>query len=989
MNVKYGISRCAIVTSAVCATLLFAIACNDDLDFKNVEGKQIAFKITAPNAWHDGMQVKENEPTTHCLSVKELSGDGDTRLYLHTVVADNPAEKTAGVSRGTPIKDLNSFKKKYSRFSISGICYNGEYPSDETQNQLTAKYAHNLYYSTSDGQPCPGVLPLLWPYDSKVRFFAFAPTVEDFNGLNTGGTLTMSGSDHKGSPTLTYTVPADVEKQTDLMTVNTDFSFSTTRAEVDLKFGHALTAVRIECGKDMLAGTISKVTISGIYGSGTQVIGSKTWEPSGATTSYTISKEITLPADEKSGDKIHAGNGTAIAGTDSDNLTFILMPQTLPEKAAITIVFTDKASGTERTVTGSIAGQKWEAGKIITYSISPSSIHIIPSVEFSKNGVTDGDPTGDSISYLGVWYDVKYSPAKVEITQAGVDTKTIAEIPIDKIKFQYKFEEEGKWQNCDKDAGGLLKIAPQPAFEEMNTKNPFSKTVEGSVKNPVSLAVDGETANCYLVDKAGYYSLPLVYGNGNVNEPADHTTSLKYYPDHNDVKMPADGKIPGASDAVLCWQDSPDLIDPDSVRIEGSNLVFHIRKHTLAQGNAVLAVRNASKQIIWSWHIWVTPHKNTFYSKYCTSKPKTGTYTYQLARYNLGWCEPHGHSPSRKFQLKAVIDMSAYGGKSETDVEIGTFMQDEFRGSDAGDNTYYQWGRKDPMLGGIYNNDTPKYTYDKKGNKDKPDEVEFTMENKQIFNQYKKDGYDYSFCKNPGDMIEPGGMASKGVTIGYAIQHPYMFITNSTNNDADKKFNYRNHWHIPYVDNPVAYLNDKTHIMFNAWNSDAASAGYEYDKSGDLKANAAPVKKTVYDPCPPKFQMPPIHALKGIEETKTNESDSGNVWEITTPDGSFTFPVTGVRDYALRSNEWKTVKVSGTTNSEFDYTSFYKISMPAFNMLTYISSATIVPKEDFNAYQVYILVIDRRQTTKIYLTPSSNSYGLTVRPMYYVPESTV
>lgn len=48
------------------------------------------------------------------------------------------------------------------------------------------------------------------------------------------------------------------------------------------------------------------------------------------------------------------------------------------------------------------------------------------------------------------------------------------------------------------------------------------------------------------------------------------------------------------------------------------------------------------------------------------------------------------------------------------------------------------------MLGGIYNAKTPTYKYKKKGTSD--DEYEFTMENKQVFNQYKRDGYDYSFC---------------------------------------------------------------------------------------------------------------------------------------------------------------------------------------------------------------------------------------------------
>ncbi len=983
MNVKYSIYRYAIAMLGTAAMLVLPTACNDDFGYQNIEGQPIGFKLTVPDTWHNGMCVDENAPTARCTSVQPLSdGDGTNTLYLHTVVADNPSNNKLAVTRGTPVNNLTAFTDTYKLFSLSGICYTGDYPADESQNTWTTEFAHNLSYNTTSGTPADRSQSLLWPSNGSVRFFAFAPTVTDFEKLETDGTLSLSDATLPGSPTLTYTVPTDVTKQIDLMTAQTNVSAATT-PQVELKFGHALTAVRIVCGKDMLAGTISKVEISGIFGGGTQVVGADTWVPSGSLASYTISKNIDLPTDNNSDDKIHAGNGTAIAGTETDNLTFMLMPQTLPTGASITIVFTDKSSGTERTITGSIAGQTWEAGKIITYSVSPSSIHINASVEISKKGADAENPTGDVIPYSGVWYDVKYNPAKVEIVQAGVDTKQIATIPINKINFKYQLEGSDEWADCKTDAGGLLQIAPQPAYGTMRTGF-NTETETGSEDSPESLTVNGKTANCYLVDKAGYFSLPLVYGNGNVADPVENTKSLNYYPKHDDGKMPADGKIADVNDAVLCWQDAPDLIDPASVKVKDGNLVFHIRKQTITQGNALLAVRNSSKEIIWSWHIWVTPYKSIFYSDFYNSKPDKN-YTYKLAKYNLGWCDSHPHNPTRKFSLRAVVDMSAYGGEKKTPVEIGTFTQDVFKGSNAGDNTYYQWGRKDPMLGGIYNTYTPRYTYDKKGTT--PDNYEFTMENKQVFNQYDQDGYNYSFCKNPGDMIEPSGEASKGVTIGYSIKHPYMFVTNSTEYKTDTAdFNYRNHWHIPYADKAVEYLDSATHIMFNAWNSAATDAGYEYGNTGTLANNAEIVTKTVFDPCPPEFQVPPIHALKGVYDQKT-WSYENNVWTITSEGGSITFPLTGVRDYALRSNEWKTV----VTGSGLNYTEFYKISMPAFRMLTFVSSATIVKKESYNAYQVYIFSIDKASRGNAAgpanlskkLQNSSNSYGLSVRPMHY------
>lgn len=975
MNVKYSLSQYVIATLAVAAVLVMPTACNDDLGYRNTEGQQIGFKLTAPDTWHEGMPINENAPTTHCTSVRALSG-GDTKLYLHTVVADNPAEEKAAVTRGTPVKGTAAFQERYNRFSLSGICYTGEYPDEEAgaQNDWTTEYAYNLYYNTTTGKAEKKSDELFWPVNGQVRFFAFAPTVEDFNQLATGGTLELSSATHKGSPTLTYTVPTDVTKQVDLMTVRADAS-GTTTPEVELNFGHALTAVQIKCGKDMLAGKITEVTIAGIYGKGMQVIGSDKWTPLEDTKAiYTISNEITLSpsTDESVADKIHVPENTPIAGTDTDNLTFMLLPQTLPDGATMTIIFTDDATNTERTLTGSLAGQTWEAGKIVTYSVSPSSIHISAKVEF------DSKKSGDIIPYSGVWYDATYT-AKAEVVQ-GDDRKTIEDIPVS--KFQYSFDNT-KWEDCTTDANGLLTIAAQPAYATMS--NGFDKTTEnGSEDSPFSLSGEyGETANCYLVDKAGYYSLSLVYGNGYLTLPEDNPDGFKYFPKHDDKAIPADGKISGAEDAVLCWQDAPDLIDPTSVKVVGENLVFRIRKQTLTQGNALLAVRDTvsstgEKIILWSWHIWVTPYKSKFYSDFYKSVTTANSVGYDLAQYNLGWCDPHPTTDKeRTFSLQAIIDMSAYGGTTTETVDLGTFTQMEFKGSEAGDNTYYQWGRKDPMLGGIYNSNTPKYKYHKKGNYSSWDEVEFTMENKQVFNQYNQDGYNYSFCKNLGDKIDIDDYASNGVSIGYAIKHPYMFVTNSRCSDSSGEttdFNYRNHWHKPYKHYHAPYLHYNSHILFNAWDAGATSAGVK----------AADTKKSVYDPCPPQFKVPPIDAFQGIVNKESAGSLSGNAWTLTHDGKSITFPITGLRNYALRSNEWTTVEPV-KADSEFSYEEFYKISMPAFKNLTYISSATIEEKkangttDTYNAYQVTIF----RYQDGVNTVGSSNSYGLSVRPVHY------
>lgn len=1010
MDAKYSFSPYAIAALAA-AMLVMPSACNDDFGYQNTVGQQIAFHPAASAGWHEGMSVDESSPTTHCTSVRALSG-GDTKLYLHTVVADNPAvERTAG-SRGTTVGSTDAFKTRYTTFSLSGICYTGTYPTDESQNTWTTEFAHDLPYLTANGQPAAGGKQLYWPANGKVRFFAFAPTTDDFKGE--GGSLTMSDADHKGSPTITYTVPTKVTEQVDLMTARADEMHATTPGNaIELTFGHALTAVQVKCGTGMLAGKISEVKIDGVYGTGTQVIGSGEWtiDAGAAKTSYTISKEITLPSENDNNstkpDKVHTPADTPIA-TDTDAQTFLLLPQKL-DGASMTIKFTDAATGTPRTITGPLTGE-WEAGKIVTYTVSPSSIHISAKITLDKKGKTDTNATPDTIPYSGVWYDAKYT-ASAEITQ-GTDTKRL-DIKESEISFWHSFDNGKTWTKGGSDTDGLLTISPQPAYTEMNKI--FSTETAGSETSPFNLG-KGATANCYLVDQAGYYCLPLVYGNGGT--PTGKPEGLTKFVDYKGNEITNTTISGEGKDAVLMWQDSPDLIDPASVGVRDVNgtsmLVFRIRPQTLAQGNAVLALRDAAKDIVWSWHIWVTPHKDKFYTDLCTVTSSVGNKTYSFSRkYNLGWCDSHEDNPEREFILKAVFDMIG-----EEVVIPGTFVQKEYKGSDAGDNTYYQWGRKDPMLGGIYNKNTNNYTYYKKGNTGAtPDVTEFTMENKQVFNQYVKvengTTYNYSFRKNPGDMVALTDEASKGVTIPYAIKHPYMFITNSRENGTGDNYgntvnkwtgmSYRQHWHVIDETNKPNYVGT-TNILFNAWNYDATGVCNATNTSPGNSQSWQSVSKTIYDPCPPGFKVPPIDAFSAITTYTDNKSRgttlgtisygkvdgfSDKAWSITLTEGGsgkIYFPATGVRNYALRQSEWKTV--AGFANNDYD--GFMRISWPAFRMLTFVTSASEQKASKTQEIdKLLIFIIDPRDGTNIntdnpmiyYYAGSSNGYGLPVRPI--------
>ena len=197
------------------------------------------------------------------------------------------------------------------------------------------------------------------------------------------------------------------------------------------------------------------------------------------------------------------------------------------------------------------------------------------------------------------------------------------------------------------------------------------------------------TANCYMVHEAGPYKLPLVYGNaikeGVANTAAytgiENTYTTATFPNHagNAINAPwitkstsGEGVNKGmgitVASAELLWQDAVGLIT--EVGIDGDYLTLTVGKDAATQqGNALVAAKDGSGNIVWSWHIWVTTE--TFASLTTVS---TGSHDYQVTPVNLGWVPTGGD------------------GKQ-------------------GYNTYYQWGRKDAFIPGTGSANTNRTVY--------------------------------------------------------------------------------------------------------------------------------------------------------------------------------------------------------------------------------------------------------------------------------------
>ena len=201
-------------------------------------------------------------------------------------------------------------------------------------------------------------LMYFWPGTGRtLDFYAWAPA--------DAGDYGLTAPLNPNETTLAYTVPSDVTEQKDISVATATGIPGDSYNAVPLTFNHIFTAVRFVIGDQMQPGTIKSVALSRVYNSGTYNMaaaeGSNPWKLGATVADFSQLMGFSTTGNETSGKAI-----------TSDEGTFMMLPQTLPDGAEIQIVFIDNATGTDRTLTASIAGSEWPMGKTVTYKISIS-----------------------------------------------------------------------------------------------------------------------------------------------------------------------------------------------------------------------------------------------------------------------------------------------------------------------------------------------------------------------------------------------------------------------------------------------------------------------------------------------------------------------------------------------------------------------------------------------------------------------------------------
>ena len=354
-----------------------------------------------------------------------------------------------------------------------------------------------------------------------------------------------------------------------------------------------------------------------------------------------------------------------------------------------------------------------------------------------------------------------------------------------------------------------------------------------------------ETANCYVVRGQGYYKFPAVYGNAFMNgviNSAAYTgkpSTLAEYSgnilqtflrhDNNPISGPwiKDNGITIAS-AVLLWQDAPSLIT--NVSFDSDFIFFNVQGNQ--EGNAVIAAKDAGGNIVWSWHIWCLSNPESELATVCLEinpEFQSDVGHNHVLHSNLGFVRGAAASADERVchvRFRQVKDDGSALPEGAT-----AYMVISQQGSEAGSRvTFYQWGRKDPMFPSTLASTSP-----------------VTVRNSRIY------GNGSTWLYSGEEFPTPHGerYTSTG-GIGNAIKNPEKFYTMS--NDVPKTSPLES-W---------AYHD----VYFNLWDSNVTQPVRRTTSKSDpdnddwnFNRKDSPVRKTVYDPCPPGFCVPNEYAF--------------------------------------------------------------------------------------------------------------------------------
>ena len=823
---------------AVAATAVMLASCakNEVISRRpSLDPDEIAFSVASGFVPADMPESKAGGQAEEKPAV--LLGDSGDTLYLHPSVVPNDRGLTAlPETRGVPIRNaggINSFFVTAKINDGGGSEDDVLYIDDEEVKRVAEG---GSIWTTAEGRH-------FWPDESTaLDFYAYANFDDngpDPNPVCENGKLGFSYIVSSGSG------GSDAEQQSDILLALASASrLQTTDGDgtVDLNFEHALAGVQFRA-KNIAGGTIKSITLKNLYAQGnctyslsdSPVVeggvtknGTFDWTTTGNKVEFRQNMNVRVSESRTPPD------GTLQDVTTGNNagMTFMMIPQKL-ENVEVEIELVGAGDGTQYTVSGrlSTATGSWEAGNIYIYDISTDSINwtyvfeVTPTINMVL-GQTSAQYTVKSYRYRTQNQDetepVPWTATNTSYSETNYMTGSDEEnVAYDKIVRSFVYSggasTDANTNTYQIEVYGTKMHTNYDNDEHTLRSNPSRGSAEEyydlSTHDLNGNEINETTANCYVVNAAGYYKLPLVYGNARKNG----TNNSEAYADAAFVDYKnnriSDPNILGADDATLVWSDGFFMFKDIKLSVDKKYLTFRIDPDYLQQANAVLAVRDADDKIMWSWHIWVT--ERDIYDTRTIRDFFDRNNTFELMSCNLGWVDGKNvYYNARDLTYEFTQEGS---GKTAT-MEVSQ-EGEMFDYKDVG-STYYQWGRKDPLVA--------MRNWDHVG-----------------FNDYR--------LHETGRQDYGYEIKAERVTIGESIQHPNRYYVRGATNEAAN-----------WCSNNIPSL----------WNTGG------YDTTQDNAQNIVYSKKTIYDPSPRGFKVPVPRAFAVFVNGSNGDGSNGHNGEL-------------------------------------------------------------------------------------------------------------
>jgi len=839
------------ISAMLLAVCLLTTACTDNYDNADqqptADGRQpITFTVDDTQDWEQTTVTRTDAEQMKPRTIAMTENGANTELTLRATTVNgvnSDAFEESAVTRGEARTAL------WENFSVMAY----EYANGETWGTQTVAYADLV---TKDGNNWKMTNTHYWPAAGNVvRFMAVAP--QNISNMTISPAVGTAGK-----PSVTLTVPKEVELQTDVMAaLSTETAQSTHSGKVRLPFKHLLTCVRFAVGNnlDILNCKIKAIRVKNAAQKGTAVIDDICgWSADATTRTDFEMDDIMFTVTQNS------SQGSIIAPQETDGInktTMLMIPQSFTENNQLIEIDYLDGSNVQHTISASLKDQEWLPGTTVTYELSTGAsvgtnvLNVTPVVVGHEGGpatfqVTSYSTSGTTTTRLP-WRIVGYSLDEGQTFYAEkpaacnwVGIATTSGIG------------GSQAQTCQMIIDATSKDSTQTlVIDSESDKNAikvqkkmlYDNGLRGGVTGYYDLSTHDfygnetarNTANCYVIDRAGYYKIPLVYGNAIKNglpNPIAYSGTKKAF-NNTDITDPWISATATPSSAQLLWQDAEGMVSETAsdvfVQQESDGnwyLKFLIRRDetTLQPGNAVLAVFNGST-IMWSWHIWVTPVDiyNTIEVRNKYNNP------YYFMQSPLGYVSLRGgldYYPTRSMIIKiqqstgltATFRLTQAGGKAFSS-SVAT----------QGYCTHYQWGRKDPFRG---SDGRPSSTSDGTGS---------------FHNVY------------PTGTAYTPTTATNITSIPNAIKSPHIRQVGTTNWSA----------------------------ATNLWNINALTGA---DSNGIIV-------KTIYDPCPVGFNVPPTGAFSSFTTTGAQVLNNTSQYRIVGAyDWGWTFKTTpSDTDYGL------------------------------------------------------------------------------------------